>query len=82
MAWAERNGYALEYAVNYDLEQVPGLLDAYKLVVSVRHDEYWSAPMRDVLEGFIGRGGNVAFFSGNAVCWQVRSEDNGNALAC
>ena len=82
VVWAERNGYALEYAVNYDLEHLPGMLDAYKLVLSVGHDEYWSAPMRDAVEAFIGRGGNVAFFSGNTVCWQVRSEDNGNALAC
>ena len=54
----------------------------YKLVLSVGHDEYWSAPMRDHLEKFIADGGNVAFFSGNTCCWQVRSEDNGRALAC
>ena len=82
VVWAERNGYTLDYAVNYDLEHLPRLLDAYKLVVSVGHDEYWSAPMRDAVESFIERGGNAAFFSGNAVCWQVRSEDNGNALVC
>jgi hypothetical protein len=82
IVWAERNGFALDYAVNYDLEHLSGLLDAYKLVLSVGHDEYWSAPMRNALETFIGRGGNVAFFSGNSVCWQVRSEDSGNALVC
>lgn len=82
VVWAERNGYALDYAVNSDLELIPGLLDGYKLVLSVGHDEYWSAPMRDALERFIGGGGNVAFFSGNAVCWQVRTEDHGNALTC
>jgi hypothetical protein len=38
--------------------------------------------MRDHLEAYIGNGGNVAFFSGNTCCWQVRSEDNGRALAC
>ena len=27
-------------------------------------------------------GGNVAFFSGNIYCWQVRSEDDGRALTC
>ena len=82
VAWAERNGYALDYAVNYDLELIPDLLNHYRLVVSVGHDEYWSAPMRDAAEAFIGRGGNMAFFSGNAVCWQVRGEDNGSALVC
>ena len=36
--------------------------------------------MRDSLEGFIARGGNCAFFAGNAVCWCVRPEDDGQAL--
>ena len=67
VAWAERNGYRLDYAVNSDLEFRPELLNHYKLVLSVGHDEYWSTPMRDHLEAFIGRGGNVAFFSGNTV---------------
>jgi len=80
--WAEANGYALDYAVNSDLEFRPEILKPYKLVLSVGHDEYWSAPMRDHLEAFIGNGGNVAFFSGNTCCWQVRSEENGRALAC
>jgi hypothetical protein len=82
VAWAESNGYALDYAANSDLEFHPELLKDYKLVLSVGHDEYWSAPMRDNLEAFIGTGGNVAFFSGNTCCWQVRSEEQGRALAC
>jgi hypothetical protein len=80
--WAEKAGYALDYAVNSDLEFVPDLLDGYRLVLSVGHDEYWSARMRDALEKFIAAGGNVAFFSGNTCCWQVRSEEGGRALAC
>lgn len=82
VAWAEANGYALDYCANSDLEFHPELLDRYKLVLSVGHDEYWSSPMRDNLERYIGNGGNVAFFSGNTCCWQVRSEENGRALAC
>ena len=78
--WAERNGYVLDYAANLDLEEHPELLQHYKLILSVGHDEYWSSGMRDQLERFIGAGGNVAFFSGNSVCWQVRPEDNGSAL--
>src|SRR5690606_679631 len=54
----------------------------YRLVLSVGHDEYWSAPMRDNLENFIANTGNVAFFSGNTCCWQVRSEDEGRSLVC
>ena len=80
--WCERNGIALDYATNADLEFRPALLKNYRLVLSVGHDEYWSAPMRDHLEAFIAQGGNVAFFSGNSVCWQIRSEDEGRAFTC
>lgn len=80
--WADRHGYTLEFAANSDLEFHPEMLAHYKLVLSVGHDEYWSGPMRDSLEGFIAKGGNAAFFSGNTCCWQVRSEDGGRALIC
>jgi hypothetical protein len=73
--WAEREGYAIDVCTNADLEEHPTLVDGYRLVLSVGHDEYWSGPMRDTVEGFIARGGNVAFFSGNTAFWQVRMED-------
>ena len=82
VAWCEREGYALDYAVNSDLEFHPGIVEPYQLVLSVGHDEYWSAPMRDTLEDYISNGGNVAFFSGNNLFWQVRSEADGRALVC
>jgi hypothetical protein len=80
VTWAEGNGYTLDFCANSDLEFHPELLVNYKLVLSVGHDEYWSAKMRDHLEDFISKGGNAAFFSGNTCCWQVRSEDKGSAL--
>jgi hypothetical protein len=82
VAWAEGAGYQLDYAANNDLELHPEELKAYRLVLSVGHDEYWSAGMRDQLEQFITQGGNVAFFSGNTCCWQVRNEENGIAQTC
>ena len=78
--WAEKSGYQLDYAVNADLHQRPDLLKNYRLILSVGHDEYWSAPMRDHLEAFIAGGGNVAFFSGNVCYWQVRLEDHGQSM--
>jgi hypothetical protein len=79
---AESNGYTLEYAINNDLEYRPEILSHYRLVLSVGHDEYWSTPMRDSLEAWIGKGGNAAFFSGNTCCWQVRNEEDGQAFTC
>lgn len=80
--WAENNGYQLDFAVSSDLEFHPECVEDYKCVTAVGHDEYWSWKMRDTLENYIVRGGNVAFFVGNAIFWQVRFEDNGNSMIC
>ncbi|HKU38603.1 MAG TPA: N,N-dimethylformamidase beta subunit family domain-containing protein [Polyangiales bacterium] len=79
--WAERAGYALDYATSADLEDHPELLlQGRPLYLSVGHDEYWSSGMRDSVEAFIARGGNALFLSGNTCCWQVRYEDAGATL--
>ena len=77
IAWAEDHGYAIDVVTNADLEDHPDLLLAsgYSLFLSVGHDEYWSAGMRDTVESFIARGGNAAFLSGNTAFWQVRLEE-------
>jgi hypothetical protein len=82
VAWAEENGYELDYATNLDLELRPEIVKPYKLVLSLGHDEYWSAPMRDTIENFAASGGNVAFFSGNTCCWQVRWQEETQSLLC
>ena len=73
--WAERAGFVLDYAVSHDLEE-PDLLAPYQTYLSVGHDEYWSAGMRDTVEGFIDAGGRAAFFSGNTAFWQIRFESD------
>ncbi len=78
--WAERAGYTIDVAVNADLERHPEVVDGYPMLVSVGHDEYWSWGMRDTAESFVERGGNIAFLSGNSVCWQVRFEDDGHTM--
>ena len=80
LAWAEREGYAIDVATNADLDAHPELLGPYRLMLSVGHDEYWSGPMRDTVEAFIADGGNVAFLSGNTSFWQVRFEDEGRTM--
>jgi hypothetical protein len=77
LEWAEREGYAIDVVTNADLEDHPALLrdGDYSLFLSVGHDEYWSSPMRDTVEGFIATGGHAAFLSGNTSFWQVRLED-------
>jgi N,N-dimethylformamidase beta subunit-like protein len=73
-AWLDAEGIEVDYAVNSDLQEFPDILQGYKMMLSVGHDEYWSWPMRNCVEAFIAGGGNVAFFSANTSYWQVRLE--------
>ncbi len=72
--WAEGAGYELDLAISTDLDHGVIDLEAYNLVLSVGHDEYWSAPQRDAIEARVRDGGNFASFSGNTMFWQVRHE--------
>jgi hypothetical protein len=77
LQWADDHGYDIDIVTNADLAEHPDLLrtGGYSLYLSVGHDEYWSAGMRDTVEDFIARGGNAAFLSGNTAFWQVRLEN-------
>ena len=73
--WAEAQGLEFDYAVSQDLHaHGPALLDGHAAYVSVGHDEYWSAAMRDAVEDWVDDGGHAAFFSGNTAFWQIRFE--------
>jgi hypothetical protein len=74
LRWAEAAGYRIDVATSLDLDRDPQLLAPYRLHLSVGHDEYWSAGMRDAVDRFVTRGGNVAFLSGNTCYWQIRLE--------
>ena len=78
--WLENNGYAVDYAISSDLELHPHLLSRYRLMLTAGHDEYWSWGMRDTVESFVAKGGNVCFFSGDVAFWQVRFEDQGHSM--
>lgn len=79
--WAEAAGFDIDVITLHDIHHDPTLLDGYQLAVVVGHDEYWSAGMRDAIDGFVDRGGNLARFAGNFL-WQVRIEDGGGTQVC
>jgi N,N-dimethylformamidase beta subunit-like, C-terminal len=80
--WMAAAGIAAEFCTSVDLHADPTLLAHYQLLISCGHDEYWSKEMRDNVEAFIAKGGNVAFFSGNVCWWQARFEDGNRTLVC
>ncbi|WP_395100369.1 N,N-dimethylformamidase beta subunit family domain-containing protein [Streptomyces noursei] len=80
LAWLERNGYHVDYCTDLDLHEDPELLAPYRLLLSVGHDEYWSAAMRDHVAEFVRGGGNVAFLSANTCWWRVHPVDGNTAF--
>ena len=81
VTWAEEQGLVLDYATSLDLATDPALLDPYKLYLSLGHDEYWTASMRDTVESWTNSGGAAVFLSGNTSFWQIRLEaDNSRVI--
>ncbi len=72
--WCEGQGIGLDYMTQHDLH-ARGVPEGYARVVIVGHDEYWSWQMRDHLETWVDRGGQVARFAGNFY-WQTRLSDD------
>ncbi len=80
--WLAGTGYTPEFCTDFDLHEDPALCHSYRLLVSVGHDEYWSEAMREAVEAFIRRGGNVAFFGANVCWWRIHVVDEGGAIVC
>jgi hypothetical protein len=71
---AERLGLDVTYWTDVDLHARPELLNSHKALVSLGHDEYWSAPMRDGAASALAAGVNLAFLGANACYRQIRFE--------
>ncbi|MBA3830699.1 MAG: hypothetical protein H0X34_02155 [Chthoniobacterales bacterium] len=84
--WLARQGIDVELCTSTDLHKDQAnhtdLLKRYSLLVSVGHDEYWSKGMRDNVEGFASKGGNVVFLSANVSWFQVRFDLNVQRQIC
>jgi len=76
LGWLEREGVAVDVCCDLDLhERGAELLRAHRLLLSVGHDEYWSAEMRTAVETWVAGGGNAAFLGGSTSWWRVTFDD-------
>jgi hypothetical protein len=71
---AEKLGLDVTYWTDVDLHARPQLLTKHKALLSLGHDEYWSAPMRDGASAALAQGVNLAFLGANACYRQIRLE--------
>ena len=69
---AERLGLDVTYWTDLDLHAHPERLAAHRGLLTLGHDEYWSAPMRNSVETAVQNGLNVAFLGANACFRQIR----------
>jgi hypothetical protein len=79
--WLERSGYDVTYITDIDTHEnhldintTKPMLWLHKVFLSVGHDEYWSAKMRQNVETARDYGLNLGFFSANTCYWQIRFE--------
>jgi hypothetical protein len=80
--WLEQNGYDYDIISDYDLHRQPDILNSYKVLIIVGHNEYWSVPMYQGLEQYLKRGGQVINLSGNTLFWRVSFNEQGTIMEC
>ncbi|NUP49101.1 MAG: hypothetical protein HOW97_17620 [Catenulispora sp.] len=73
---AAEHGLPLAYATDLDLHENPALFQGARAIITLGHDEYWSAQMRDTVTRARDAGTNVAFLGANAVFRHIRFEDS------
>ncbi|MGH9132139.1 MAG: N,N-dimethylformamidase beta subunit family domain-containing protein, partial [Acidimicrobiales bacterium] len=69
---AERLGLDVTYWTDLDFHQRPQLLAQHRALISLGHDEYWSAPMYDAAIAGNNNGVNFMFLGANACFRHVR----------
>lgn len=79
--WVERCGYDVVYATSLDLHAGRVDLRRYRGVVFSGHDEYWSQPMREQVEGAVAAGVGAAYLTANNVYWRVRFSPGASGVA-
>lgn len=72
LRFAEQAGLPLGYATDVDLHEDPHLADGAAAIVTLGHDEYWSAAMRRNVTAARDRGVNLAFLGGNEIYRHIR----------
>lgn len=70
--WLEREGFDVKYVSNADVHADALHLRGAKAFLSVGHDEYWSAQMRDHVEAARDAGTHLGFFSSDTIDSVIR----------
>ncbi|MFA4820249.1 MAG: N,N-dimethylformamidase beta subunit family domain-containing protein [Candidatus Aenigmatarchaeota archaeon] len=72
----EQQGYDVTYSTNHDTHIRGDLIRRHPVFLSVGHDEYYTARMRDNIEAARDAGTSLMFAGANNCYWQVRYENS------
>ena len=68
--WLEARGFRYDVLADDDLhDEGVESLRPYRVMLTGSHPEYWSAPMLDALESYLGGGGRIMYLGGNGFYW-------------
>jgi hypothetical protein len=76
VALLERHGVDVTYWTDLDLHERSHLLANHRCLVSLGHDEYWSAEMRRGAQGAVDAGLNFAVLGANCCYRHIRLQDS------
>lgn len=72
LAWLDRIGEPYDLITDEALHaEGPALLARFRAVVMGSHPEYFTTPMRDAVEGWLGAGGRLLYLGGNGFYWRT-----------
>lgn len=77
LAWLEREGYAYDLYAEHQLHDGILDLDAYRVVISQVHPEYWSRIMYERIKRWVHeRGGRFMYLGGNGLNCEIEVLDD------
>jgi N,N-dimethylformamidase len=71
LGWLEREGFAYDYYAEGQLHEGVLPLDAYKILITSVHPEYWTREMFTKVDAWIRQGGRLIYLGGNGVNCEV-----------
>ena len=80
--WLEREGIEVDVCTGLDVSAGRAGLERYRALLSVGHDEYWTAEQEEAVQAFRAAGGHTVFLGGNLAYWQVRSAPDLSSIEC
>jgi hypothetical protein len=80
--WLEREGLEVDFCSGLDIGAGRVELERYRAVLTVGHDEYWTADQHEALQRYRASGGHTVFLGGNLAYWQVRAAPDLASIEC